>query len=164
MEPAATAFGLVIFFGYLSCPCVQRHARLVPAVHQPDGRSAAVHARDGLSRCRAGGPCLVGRISRMVAMVSAAVARLLAPALAIAFRATCYYYRGAYYKAFFLTPPSCAVGGVSRRYRGETRLWLFQNLHRYALYGGVFLLVCLWWEGSPRSSATAGSASASAPR
>ena len=27
------------------------------------------------------------------------------PALAIAFRATCYYYRGAYYRAFALTPP-----------------------------------------------------------
>ena len=44
------------------------------------------------------------------------------PGLAIAFRLTCYYYRGAYYKAFFLSPPSCAVGGVPRRYRGETAL------------------------------------------
>jgi hypothetical protein len=24
---------------------------------------------------------------------------------------------------------------------------LFQNLHRYAFYGALFLLVCLWWEG-----------------
>src|SRR5690606_30936376 len=30
---------------------------------------------------------------------------------------------------------------------GETRLLLFQNLHRYALYGALFLLVCLWAEG-----------------
>src|ERR1700733_4170913 len=35
------------------------------------------------------------------------------PALAIAFRLTCYYYRGAYYKAFFMTPPNCAVRGTS---------------------------------------------------
>ena len=27
------------------------------------------------------------------------------------FRFTCYYYRGAYYKAFWADPPSCAVGG-----------------------------------------------------
>lgn len=51
------------------------------------------------------------------------------PGLAIAFRVTCYYYRGAYYKAFALTPPSCAVRGVPHRYRGETALLLFQNLH-----------------------------------
>jgi len=62
------------------------------------------------------------------------------------FRFTCYYYRGAYYKAFFLTPPSCAVGGAPRRYRGERALFLFQNLHRYTLYCALVLLVCLWWE------------------
>ena len=69
------------------------------------------------------------------------------PWIAIAFRFTCYYYRGAYYKSFALTPPSCAVGGAARRYRGERGLLLFQNLHRYTLYGALFLLVCLWWEG-----------------
>jgi hypothetical protein len=67
--------------------------------------------------------------------------------MAIAFRFTCYYYRGAYYKAFALTPPACAVGGAPLRYRGETALLVFQNLHRYTLYGAIFLLVCLWWEG-----------------
>ena len=67
--------------------------------------------------------------------------------MAIAFRFTCYYYRGAYYKAFALTPPACAVGGAPLPYRGETTLLLFQNLHRYTLYGAIFLLACLWWEG-----------------
>jgi hypothetical protein len=39
----------------------------------------------------------------------------------LGFRATCYYYRKAYYRAFFLDPPACAVGeGRSHRYRGET--------------------------------------------
>ena len=28
----------------------------------------------------------------------------------VGFRLTCYYYRGAYYKAFWADPPSCAVG------------------------------------------------------
>jgi hypothetical protein len=69
------------------------------------------------------------------------------PALAIAFRLTCYYYRGAYYKAFGLRPPSCAVGGGRRSYRGERALLLFQNLHRYTLYGAIVLLVFLWAEG-----------------
>ena len=31
----------------------------------------------------------------------------------VLFRATCYYFRGAYYKAFFLDPPACAVGEPS---------------------------------------------------
>jgi hypothetical protein len=70
------------------------------------------------------------------------------PALAIGFRFTCYYYRGAYYKAFFFTPPSCAVRGVPRRYRGERALFVFQNLHRYTLYCALFILVCLWWEAA----------------
>jgi hypothetical protein len=29
----------------------------------------------------------------------------------VLFRATCYYFRGAYYKAFFADPPACAVPG-----------------------------------------------------
>ena len=53
----------------------------------------------------------------------------------LAFRLTCYYFRKAYYRAYALTPPGCAVGPLPRRrYRGETGLLLFQNLHRYALY------------------------------
>ncbi len=70
------------------------------------------------------------------------------PALAMAFRATCYYYRGAYYRAFALTPPACAVRGIGWRYHGETALLLFQNLHRYTLYGALVLIVCLWWEAA----------------
>ncbi len=69
------------------------------------------------------------------------------PALAIAFRFTCYYYRKAYYRAYAVSPPACAVRGVHRPYRGETYFLLFQNLHRYTLYGALVLLVCLWWEG-----------------
>jgi hypothetical protein len=38
------------------------------------------------------------------------------------------------------------VRGVQRRYRGETARLVFQNLHRYALYAGLFLLLTLWWE------------------
>ena len=69
------------------------------------------------------------------------------PALAIAFRFTCYYYRGAYYRSLFATPPACGVRGVRWQYRGETVLLVVQNLHRYTLYGALILLVCLWTEG-----------------
>src|SRR6266446_8548423 len=62
-----------------------------------------------------------------------------------AFRATCYYYRKAYYRSFFGTPPGCAVGPVQRgRYRGETGLLLVQNLHRYALYFAIAFIIILY--------------------
>jgi hypothetical protein len=38
----------------------------------------------------------------------------------LGFRVTCYYYRKAYYRAFFLDPPACAVSEHTKRgYRGE---------------------------------------------
>jgi hypothetical protein len=62
----------------------------------------------------------------------------------LAFRMTCYYYRGAYYKAFWADPPGCAVGEPRNEYRGEAK-WplLIQNLHRYALYFALLFIVLL---------------------
>jgi len=75
----------------------------------------------------------------------------LSPALLIlagplGFRITCYYYRKAYYRAFFLDPPACAVGEPrGRRYRGETSFpFILQNVHRYFLYMAVVFLGFLW--------------------
>jgi hypothetical protein len=51
------------------------------------------------------------------------------------FRLTCYYYRKAYYRAFWLSPPACAVAEPHAKYSGETRFPLImQNLHRYFFY------------------------------
>jgi hypothetical protein len=51
------------------------------------------------------------------------------------FRLTCYYYRRSYYRAFWWSPPSCAVQDHHTRYSGETRLpLLLQNSHRYFFY------------------------------
>ena len=64
-----------------------------------------------------------------------------------AFRFTCYYYRKAYYRSFWANPAGCAVGPFRRgKYRGETALLLFQNLHRYALYFALLFLVFLWYD------------------
>ncbi len=48
----------------------------------------------------------------------------------LGFRATCYYYRKAYYRSFFLDPPACSVGEFRpHKYRGETAFPLIlQNL------------------------------------
>jgi hypothetical protein len=91
---------------------------------------------------------------------SAALLILWAPGL---FRVSCYYYRGAYYKAFWADPPSCAVGEPRKSYRGEHSFPLIlQNVHRYFLYLGLVFLVVLWrdvfeamWFADPATGAQA---------
>jgi hypothetical protein len=63
------------------------------------------------------------------------------------FRVTCYYYRGAYYKAFWADPPACAVGEPRKRYLGESAFPLIvQNIHRYFLYVALLFLVVLLYD------------------
>jgi hypothetical protein len=63
------------------------------------------------------------------------------------FRGTCYYYRKAYYRAFAGSPPGCAVNPIpKRRYFGETKLLLIQNLHRYAMYLALPFIVFLSYD------------------
>jgi hypothetical protein len=58
------------------------------------------------------------------------------------FRLTCYYYRKAYYRAFWMSPPACAVAEPHASYSGETRFpLLFQNLHRYFFYAATIISV-----------------------
>jgi hypothetical protein len=63
------------------------------------------------------------------------------------FRFTCYYYRGAYYKAVWADPPSCAVGEPRKSYLGENRLPLIlQNAHRYFLYIAIVFIGLLFFD------------------
>ncbi|MEO6393929.1 MAG: succinate dehydrogenase [Pyrinomonadaceae bacterium] len=63
------------------------------------------------------------------------------------FRFTCYYYRGAYYKAFWGDPPACTVGELRTGYRGEKKLPLImQNIHRYFLYLALAFLLFLAYD------------------
>lgn len=60
------------------------------------------------------------------------------------FRVTCYYYRGAYYKAFWADPPNCAVGEPRKTYWGERSFPLIiQNIHRYFMYLALVFIVLL---------------------
>jgi hypothetical protein len=75
---------------------------------------------------------------------SAALLILWAPG---GFRLTCYYYRGAYYKAFWADPPSCAVGEPRKSYWGEKSFPLIlQNVHRYFLYLALIFIVILSYD------------------
>jgi hypothetical protein len=92
---------------------------------------------------------------------------IFSPALLIlwapgGFRVTCYYYRGAYYKAFWADPPSCTVGEPRKSYWGERR-WplLIQNVHRYFLYLALLFLILLAsdvWKALWFTDATTGKA------
>lgn len=75
--------------------------------------------------------------------VSPALLVVIAP---LGFRATCYYFRKAYYRSFFLHPPGCAVNeGARGPYTGERRFpWTLQNLHRYFLYVAILLVANHW--------------------
>jgi len=65
----------------------------------------------------------------------------------LGFRVTCYYYRKAYYRSFWLSPPACAYREPHKRYTGETRFPLIlENLHRVFLYAASLQLVFVWWD------------------
>jgi hypothetical protein len=75
-------------------------------------------------------------------------AALLVAWMPLGLRLTCYYYRKAYYRSFFLAPPACAVSGPRRRrYSGESSFPLvLQNVHRYFLYLAIVVLGFLWYD------------------
>jgi len=97
-------------------------------------------------------PCLAGNCAGNTfpelwpgwTFVSPALYVLVFP---LGFRLTCYYYRKAYYRSFWLSPPACAVAEPHRRYTGETRLPLLgQNIHRYFLYFALIFNVILSYD------------------
>jgi hypothetical protein len=65
----------------------------------------------------------------------------------LAFRLTCYYYRKAYYRSAWQSPPGCAVAEPHSRYTGETRFPLIlQNSHRYFFYVAVLVALVLTYD------------------
>jgi hypothetical protein len=67
--------------------------------------------------------------------------------LPLGFRLTCYYYRKAYYRSFWASPPACAVAEPHQKYTGETRFPLIiQNSHRYFFYAAAAIAVILTYD------------------
>jgi hypothetical protein len=91
--------------------------------------------------------------------ISPAIIILIFP---LGFRMTCYYYRRAYYRAFWMSPPACAVAEPHKKYSGETRFPLImQNVHRYFFYFGLIFNAILTYDAvasfvEPRSSLIGG--------
>jgi hypothetical protein len=77
-------------------------------------------------------------------VISPAIIILLFP---LGFRITCYYYRKAYYRGFWASPPACAVAEPHGKYSGETRFPLVvQNVHRWFFYIGVLFNLILTYD------------------
>ncbi len=96
-------------------------------------------------------PCLAANCAHITAPLIGSWWNL-SPAILIlwipgGFRATCYYYRKAYYRSFLLSPPACAVQDVAENYTGETVFPLvLQNIHRYFFWLSLLILAFLWWD------------------
>ncbi len=107
------------------------------------------HGRDYLSPFYS--PCLASNCTYKTASVLGTWWKL-SPALPIlifpaGFRATCYYYRKAYYKSYWLSPPACGVAEPHKTYSGETKLPLIlNNIHRYFWYFAVVFAIILTWD------------------
>jgi hypothetical protein len=97
-------------------------------------------------------PCLASSCPPEVRWASIDIWGWLSPALYIlifplSFRATCYYYRKAYYRSFWLSPPACAVSEPHKTYSGEARFpLLIQNIHRYTWYFAVIFAGILTYD------------------
>jgi hypothetical protein len=76
--------------------------------------------------------------------ISPAIIILIFP---LGFRLTCYYYRKAYYRGFWMSPPACAVAEPHKKYTGETRFPLIlQNIHRYFFYAAIVVAGILTYD------------------
>jgi hypothetical protein len=85
------------------------------------------------------------------------ISRIVFLTFPLGFRMTCYYYRKAYYRSYYLSPPACGVAEPHNKYTGERRFPLvLQNTHRYWWYSAVIILFLLAvdavlsfnWDGS----------------
>jgi hypothetical protein len=97
-------------------------------------------------------PCFVRGCPTQISWAQLNGPMWLSPAIYIlifplAFRATCYYYRKAYFRSFWLSPPACAVAEPHAKYTGETRFPLIlNNIHRYAWYFAMIFAAILTWD------------------
>jgi len=91
----------------------------------------------------------VGRPEWLPGFITAPMFVLWIP---LGFRATCYYYRKAYFRAFFWDPPACSAGEQQREprsaenYRGERAVFVLNNVHRYFLYASIMIVAFLLYD------------------
>ncbi|MEW5884332.1 MAG: succinate dehydrogenase [Armatimonadota bacterium] len=142
VQPAAVAIGLTAFVLYSTFRTFENNLFLTEMHLAAAWRAGQV------------GHLLSPFYSPLIVVDWEVFGRKVSPAMLIlifplSFRLTCYYYRKAYYRSFFLKPPACAVPGpnASKKYSGEM-FWpmALQNLHRYAFYFAFIFIFILAYD------------------
>jgi len=132
LQPLITVLILLSFIVYATFRAFENGnyfaEPLISPFYSPCLSAACVHGASLL-----GQPFGIIKVLGMT--VSPALFILIFP---LGFRMTCYYYRKAYYRSFWASPPACAVAEPHAKYTGETRAPLImQNSHRYFFYIGL---------------------------
>ena len=135
--PAATVAFLSAFVAYATWAALENRDYFVGAAAHRDLISPFC------SPCVAAS-CVAGARGGLYLSWWAISPATLVLAVPLGFGFTCYYYRKAYCRSFWRSPPACTVTDGHRRYRGETRFPLVpQNLHRYFFLAGLVFNVIL---------------------
>ena len=133
--PALTAVLLTIWVTYATVHVFIGHWYWVPKYH---------YLTPFYSPCISG-ECVAGSSSLgrwLPALPPIIPYALVSLPFVLGFRLTCYYYRRAYYRAFWRAPAACAVREPHASYSGETRFPLImQNLHRFFFYLVILISV-----------------------
>jgi hypothetical protein len=127
-SPRITATLLTIWVAYATVRVFTGHWYYVPAYHY----LTPFYSPCVSGECVSGASSLGHWLPAIPPIIPYAFVSL---PFVLGFRLSCYYYRRAYYRAFWQSPPACAVREPHAKYTGETRFPLImQNLHRYFFY------------------------------
>ena len=140
LNPALNALALGTFLAYATIRLFYDQSYFVEEFHYVAPFYSPCLSTD----CQAGTSPLGQPVGSLPAWMSPAMLILIIPG---GFRLTCYYYRKSYYRAFWFSPPACAVAEPHKKYSGETRFPLiFQNAHRWFFYLAVLLSLLLSYD------------------
>jgi hypothetical protein len=132
-EPAVTATLLAIWVVYATVHVFLGRWYWVPRYHY----LTPFYSPCISGECAAGSSSLGQWFGRVPPIIPYAAVSL---PFVLGFRLSCYYYRKAYYRAFWRAPAACAVREPHASYSGETRFPLIlQNLHRFFFYATVLI-------------------------
>ncbi|GGK54081.1 hypothetical protein [Nocardia camponoti] len=128
LPPLLTALGLAAFVGYATVRSFVRTAYWVPEYHY----LSPFYSPCLSESCVPGSSHFGTPIPALPMWIP--LGFVVLPFL-LGFRLTCYYYRKAYYRSIWLSPPACAVAEPHAQYTGESRMpLLLQNSHRWFFY------------------------------
>ena len=140
LQPALTVTGLTLWVIYAVVRAAMQSDYFVPAYHYLSPFSSPCLSDD----CVAGSSLFGTPFGAWPPLVPYAILTL--PFLLL-FRLSCYYYRKAYYRSYWQSPPACAVAEPHKTYTGETRQpLLLQNAHRYFWYAAVIISLINTWD------------------